>query len=427
MLFHQILSGDIEGIFEMLSHSKDFILQNLVLLALIYIVWHYLDKIYNKGNNVYPSFIQVCTLNQKLLLTSLTKKIPKFIIKNYTEDIIFDEKLIREFEMTVDRKHIDSFRKVLEVKDPDERKEEREMEQVPIIYPAALMVYPTCCMFGSPEYPFSAIGSVHILNRTLLHREISSTEQLHVKVWAGIGRPVKKGTEIDIFSVLIDTMGQKVWENSSTFLVMHKRPKKRDANGNIIDMSKQTNRSLSISQSSVYGLNSSVMVKSSNFTTENDAMPSELIYESEWDLPKNLGRSYAAVCKDYNVIHVSTLCAKAFGFPSMIIHGLYMASRIGEECKKNMNNNIRYPVEMALNFRRVCVLPSRPIVKIHQHRDANFRKYFMFEVFDKKGKLLQCGKYLCNSPERTIVTEPSDLHKMRSNATVNDNHMKKQQ
>jgi len=138
-------------------------------------------------------------------------------------------------------------------------------------------------------------------------------------------------------------------------------------------------------------------------------MPSELIYEAQWNLPSNLGQRYAGVCKDYNVIHVSSILAKAFGFPNMIIHGMYMAARIGEECKKCMNNNIRYPVEMALSFRRPCVLPSDPVVKIHQHRDANFRKYFIFEVNDKKGKTLETGKYTCSSKVKSIVIEQSQV------------------
>merc|ERR1711976_118688 len=113
---------------------------------------------------------------------------------------------------------------------------------------------------------------------------------------------------------------------------MHKRPKQKG-----VDPSNMLNRSLTISQSSVYGLNSSVMVtQKDNFDTQNDSMTPELIYEAQWNLPSNLGQRYEGVCKDYNVIHVSSILAKAFGFPSMIIHGMYMAARIGEECKKSM-------------------------------------------------------------------------------------------
>ena len=43
-------------------------------------------------------------------------------------------------------------------------------------------------------------------------------------------------------------------------------------------------------------------------------------------LAADTGRRYAAVSGDRNPIHLSSLAAKAFGFPRAIAHGMYTAS-----------------------------------------------------------------------------------------------------
>ena len=45
-----------------------------------------------------------------------------------------------------------------------------------------------------------------------------------------------------------------------------------------------------------------------------------------WTLAADAGRRYAAVSGDRNPIHVSSLAAKAFGFPRAIAHGMFTAS-----------------------------------------------------------------------------------------------------
>ena len=45
-----------------------------------------------------------------------------------------------------------------------------------------------------------------------------------------------------------------------------------------------------------------------------------------WALAADAGRRYAAVSGDRNPIHLSSLAAKAFGFPRAIAHGMYTAS-----------------------------------------------------------------------------------------------------
>ncbi len=44
-------------------------------------------------------------------------------------------------------------------------------------------------------------------------------------------------------------------------------------------------------------------------------------------VPDDIGRRYAAVSGDRNPIHLHSLTAKAFGFPSAIAHGMWLKAR----------------------------------------------------------------------------------------------------
>jgi len=95
---------------------------------------------------------------------------------------------------------------------------------LPFIYPAVLMVYPNCLLFTKPEYPFPAVGSVHVSNRTTIYRPLSVEEEYAALIKVDpVVTPAKKGTEVTFISTLHDKAGVLVWSNASTFLVLHKR------------------------------------------------------------------------------------------------------------------------------------------------------------------------------------------------------------
>lgn len=49
-------------------------------------------------------------------------------------------------------------------------------DSLPFIYPAVLVLYPNMCLFGAAKYPFPAIGSVHVYNKTKMMRKLTSSE-----------------------------------------------------------------------------------------------------------------------------------------------------------------------------------------------------------------------------------------------------------
>jgi acyl dehydratase len=73
-----------------------------------------------------------------------------------------------------------------------------------------------------------------------------------------------------------------------------------------------------------------------------------------WKLPGDLGRRYGAVSGDLNPIHLHSLTARLFGFPSAIAHGMWTKAR----CLAALGSELpeRFSVEAA--FKRPILLPA---------------------------------------------------------------------
>lgn len=73
---------------------------------------------------------------------------------------------------------------------------------------------------------------------------------------------------------------------------------------------------------------------------------------------------WAALCKDYNLIHISALAARLFGFPGKIAHGNQAAAMMVERLASNVQSSIRglwrdssRASFMEVEFRRPMVVP----------------------------------------------------------------------
>jgi len=189
-------------------------------------------------------------------------------------------------------------------------------DTLPITYPFTL-VFPTVMrLLTAREFPFPAIGSVHTENVIEQRRPISVSEPLDLQVHAENLRPHAKGTQVDLVSEV--SVGRElVWRQVSTFLKMHptgapKEPKaeRRD------EVPPPPTRTLRVDQ-------------------------------------KIIGR-YAAVSGDRNPIHVSSLGAKAFGFPGTIAHGMWSAAA----ALAPLEGRIPAAVTYAVRFGKPIVLPA---------------------------------------------------------------------
>ena len=131
-----------------------------------------------------------------------------------------------------------------------------------------------------------------------------------------------------------------------------------------------------------------------------------------WSLPPNMGIRYAAVAKDNNPIHTSNLAAKAFGFPGVIMHGMYFIVRAAAECQAVGEKNgkgLVYPVEVTAKFVRPVVLPHKVGFKVTPTTDpgeggavggagggkGTAPHFLRYEVLNKAGKIAVEGVFSC--------------------------------
>jgi acyl dehydratase len=67
-----------------------------------------------------------------------------------------------------------------------------------------------------------------------------------------------------------------------------------------------------------------------------------------------VAKKYAAISGDRNPIHVSTLGAKAFGFPSVIAHGMWLQAR----SLANLEGRLPQSYRVDVAFKTPVLLPS---------------------------------------------------------------------
>ena len=75
---------------------------------------------------------------------------------------------------------------------------------------------------------------------------------------------------------------------------------------------------------------------------------------SEWRLPDDLGRRYAAVSGDRNPIHLHALTARPLGFPRAIAHGMWTKAR----CLAALEQRLPSAFTVDVRFRRAILLPA---------------------------------------------------------------------
>ena len=191
-------------------------------------------------------------------------------------------------------------------------------EALPATYPHALAFPLHMKLLTDPDFPFPAIGLVHVANRITQHRPISISETLSLTVRAGGLEPHAKGRT---FTLLTEARvgSELVWEGVATNLRRGRGDESADTPlGPTVDLG-------------------------------------TLQTEAEWRLPGDLGRRYAAVSGDRNPIHLYGLTAKAFGFPRQIAHGMWTKARSLAQLDARLPN--AFTVDVA--FKRPILLPAK--------------------------------------------------------------------
>ena len=196
-------------------------------------------------------------------------------------------------------------------------------DTVPLPYPHLLAFPLHMAVMTAPEFPYPAIGTVHVENSITGHRPVAVGERLGVTVRVGRPLPHAKGTAF-AFATEVHVGDELVWESTSTYL--------RRGRGDETAPARQT---------------------------YPDAPPTG----TAWRLPGDLGRRYAAVSGDHNPIHLYPLSAKALGFPRQIAHGMWSLAR----CVAALESRLPDAGRVDVAFKKPILLPgtvafgSRPV------------------------------------------------------------------
>lgn len=188
-------------------------------------------------------------------------------------------------------------------------------QTLPLTYPHILAFGLHMAILTDRDFPFPAMGTVHLENSITQHRPVSPSERLQVTARPHGLRGHPKGRVFDILTE-VHSAGELVWEETSTFI----RRGKADPDA--------TDTGLALEPVASNGI--------------------------EWHLGADLGRRYAAVSGDHNPIHLYPLTAKAFGFPRQIAHGMWSTARSVAMLQPRLPDTVR--VEVA--FKKPVHLPS---------------------------------------------------------------------
>jgi acyl dehydratase len=193
-------------------------------------------------------------------------------------------------------------------------------DTAPLTFPHVLAFPLHMAVMTSPQFPFPAIGTIHVANRITSHRPVAIGETLQVEVHTGPLVAHPKGTAVD-FLATATVDGETVWESASTYLRLGRTVVSTEA------------------ASSVEPVESTTRVTPGRVT---------------WRLPGDLGRRYAAVSGDHNPIHLYPLTAKALGFPRQIAHGMWSLAR----CVAALENRLPDAVTVEASFKKPILLPG---------------------------------------------------------------------
>ena len=214
-------------------------------------------------------------------------------------------------------------------------------ETVPLTYPHMLAFPLHMTIMTDGDFPFPAIGTVHLENSITQHRPIAASESLQVTARPESLRSHPKGKIFDIVTE-VHSAGELVWEETSTFL------RRGKADGAGADSGMQL-----------------------------EDVPASGI---EWRLGGDLGRRYASVSGDHNPIHLYGLTAKAFGFPRQIAHGMWSKAR----CVAMLEPRLPSSVRVGVAFKKPILLPGTVAFGSRQVTSAAGRQDWAFSLTNPK-------------------------------------------
>jgi acyl dehydratase len=183
----------------------------------------------------------------------------------------------------IDRKHLSSYNAICGYQD---------LETLPPLYLGILSMPLQLSLMVDEDFPFAIIGLVHIRNTVEQFKPVNASDTIALSVRFGEVTPHEKGKSFTFISTA-KVRGELVWESVATYLSFCKSE-------GVVPKSKK--KELRLAQ------------KAGDLN-------------EDFNLPEDLGRRYALISGDFNLIHMHAVTAKAFGFKRAIAHGMWTKAR----------------------------------------------------------------------------------------------------
>ncbi|SUA03675.1 acyl dehydratase [Mycolicibacterium fortuitum] len=204
----------------------------------------------------------------------------------------------------------------------------RFSDTLPLTYPFALTFPTVMSLVTGFDFPFAAMGSVHIENHITQYRPIKVTDTVSAAVHAENLREHRKGLLVDIVTEL-KVGNDPAWHQVTTFLHQQK--------------------------TSLSGEPKPEPQKQPKLPPPNAVL----------SITAGQIRNYASIGGDHNPIHTNGIAAKLFGFPTVIAHGMFSAAAVLANIEGQLPNAVKYSVR----FAKPVVLPAK--AGLYVERDAD--------------------------------------------------------
>jgi acyl dehydratase len=190
-------------------------------------------------------------------------------------------------DLHIDQDNLNDYRKICGFADNG---------KIPATYFSVLSQTLQMNMMVKEPFPFAMLGLVHVDNSVTQHRPIGERETVAMSVTFDNLRDHAQGQQFD-FVTTVKSENEVIWEGTSTYL---SRSKKSSSGKD----KKSTPRPVTVKPE----------------VGEKDV-------HSIFEVPEDIGRRYAFVSGDFNLIHLHPLSARAFGFPKAIAHGMWSKAK----------------------------------------------------------------------------------------------------
>ncbi|MDN4516625.1 MULTISPECIES: MaoC/PaaZ C-terminal domain-containing protein [Mycolicibacterium] len=200
---------------------------------------------------------------------------------------------------------------------------------VPLTYPFALTFPTVMALLTGFDFPFAAMGSVHLENHITQYRPIAVTDTVSVGVHAENMREHRRGLLVDVVTD-VKVGNDPAWHQITTFLHQQRT--------SLSDQPKPPPQ------------------KQPKLPPPNAVLritPAQI-------------RHYASVGGDHNPIHTNAIAAKLFGFPTVIAHGMFSAAAVLANIEGQLPDAVKYSVR----FAKPVVLPARAGLYVDRSADG---------------------------------------------------------